>query len=141
MAAVDPVVHVFAASGRFASREALQAYLLPGYTDDGDLVPSPFWLETGLSDYEPACIESELAPAPQPLRQLLDGASYGDSWLAQAVADANGLLADTVVCVFAPNRLALRWPTWALIATAATAIRAPRGPTGSPAPASSCPRW
>ena len=106
MAAVDSVVHVFAASGRFASREALQAYLLPGYTDDGDLVPSPFWLETGLSDYEPACIESAMAPAPQPLQQLLDGASYGDSWLAQAVADANGLLADTVVCVYAPNRLA-----------------------------------
>ena len=106
MAAVDPIVHLFTASGRFASRAALQAYLLPGYTDDGDLVPSAFCRETGLSEYEPACIESEMAPAPQPLRQLLDGASYGVSWLAQALADANGLLADTVVCVFAPNRLA-----------------------------------
>ncbi len=106
MAAVDLIVHVFTASGRFASREALQAYLLISYTDDGDPVPSAFCLETGLSDCEPSCIESELAPSPQPLRQLLQGMSYGDSWLAQAVADANGLLADTVVCVFAPNRLA-----------------------------------
>lgn len=106
MAAVDTIVHVFTASGRFASREALQAYLLISYTDDGDPVPSAFCLETGLSDYEPACIESAMAPAPQPLQQLLDGASHCDSWLAQAVADANGLLADTVVCVYAPNRLA-----------------------------------
>ena len=103
MAAVDAIVHVFTASGRFASREALQAYLLLSYTDDGDAVPSAFCLETGLSDCEPACIESELAPSPQPLWQLLQGVSYGDSWLAQAVAEANGLLADTVVCVFAPN--------------------------------------
>ncbi|OBV38862.1 immunity 22 family protein [Janthinobacterium psychrotolerans] len=100
------IVHVFTASGRFASRAALQAYLLPGYTDDGDLVPSAFCRETGLSEYEPACIESELAPAPQPLEQLLQGVSYGGSWLAQAVTDANGLLADTGVCVYAPNLLA-----------------------------------
>ena len=100
------IVHVFTASGRFASRESLQLYLLPGYTDDGDLVPSPFLLETGLSGYEPACIESVLAPSPQPLQQLLQSMSYGDSWLALALSDANGLLADTVVCVYAPNMLA-----------------------------------
>ena len=103
-----PIVHVFACSGRFASREALQAYLSPTYTDDGDAVPSPFFVETGLSQYEPACIESALLPSPVPLAQLLDGVSYGDSWLAQAGADADaqGVLADTSVCVFAPNQLA-----------------------------------
>lgn len=101
-----PTVHVFACSGRFASWEALQAYVMPGYTEDGDAVPSPFILETGLTDYEPACIESALQAPPAPLAQLLDGVSYAGSWLAQACADAQGMLADTGVCVFAPNQLA-----------------------------------
>ena len=100
------MVHVFTCSGRFPSWEALQAYLAPAYTEDGDAVPSPFFLETGLTDYEPACFESALLAAPAPLAELLDGVSYADNWLAQACADAQGLLADTVVCVFAPNRLA-----------------------------------
>lgn len=101
-----PVVHVFVCSGRFASWEELQAYLAPAYTDDGDALPPPFFLETGLTQYEPACFESAMLPAPAPLAQLLDGASYGGSWLAQACADAQGLLADTGVCVFSPNQLA-----------------------------------
>ncbi|MGK5041090.1 immunity 22 family protein [Janthinobacterium sp. GB1R12] len=102
------MLHVFACSGRFSSWEALQAYLSPTYTEDGDAVPSPFFLETGLTHYEPACIESALLASPAPLAELLDGVSYADSWLAQACADADaqGLLADTAVCVFAPNRLA-----------------------------------
>ena len=106
MANTLPTVHVFTCSGRFSSREALQAYLAPTYSDDGDAVPSPFFLETGLTHYEPACVESALLAAPAPLAQLLDGVSYGDSWLAQACADAQGLLADTSICVFAPNQLA-----------------------------------
>ena len=103
-----PVVHLFACSGRFASWEALQAYLSPAYTEDGDAVPSPFFVETGLTHYEPACFESAMLASPAPLAQLLDGVSYPDSWLAQACADADGqhLLADTAVCVFAPNQLA-----------------------------------
>ena len=100
------MVHVFTCSGRFASREALQAYLVPTYTEDGDEVPSPFFLETGLTCYEAACFESAMLASPVPLAQLLDGVSYGDSWLAQACADAQGVLADTSVCVFAPNQLA-----------------------------------
>ena len=106
MANTLPVVHVFTCSGRFASREALQAYLAPRYTEDGDEVPSPFFLETGLTCYEPACFESAMLASPAPLAQLLDGVSYGDSWLAQACADAQEVLADTGVCVFAPNQLA-----------------------------------
>lgn len=107
----EPIVHVFACSARFASWEALQTFLAPSYTDDGDVVPSPFFLETGLTQYEPACIESAMLASPAPLARLLQGASYADgdgSWLAQASldADAQGLLADTGVCVFAPNRLA-----------------------------------
>ncbi|WP_070218441.1 MULTISPECIES: immunity 22 family protein [unclassified Janthinobacterium] len=101
-----PMVHVFTCSGRFPSWEALQAYLAPAYTEDGDAVPSPFFLETGLTCYEPACFESALLAAPAPLAELLDGVSYADNWLAQACADAQGVLADTAVCVFAPNRLA-----------------------------------
>ena len=106
MANTLPVVHVFTCSGRFASREALQAYLSPTYTEDGDEVPSPFFLETGLTCYEPACFESAMLPSPAPLAQLLDGVSYGDSWLAQVCADGKKVLADTSVCVFAPNQLA-----------------------------------
>ena len=106
MAAALPIVHVFACSGCFASREALQAYLAPSCTDDGDALPSPFILETGLTHYEPACMESAMLASPVPLAQLLDGVSYGDSWLAQACTDAQGMLADTGVCVFAPNQLA-----------------------------------
>ncbi|MDN2696588.1 immunity 22 family protein [Janthinobacterium sp. SUN073] len=104
----EPIVHVFACSGRFPSWEALQVYLAPTYTEDGDEVPSPFFLETGLTQYEPACFESVLLPSPAPLARLLDGVSYGDSWLAQACADADaqGVQADTCVCVFAPNQLA-----------------------------------
>ncbi|MGK5055724.1 immunity 22 family protein [Janthinobacterium sp. LB2P49] len=103
-----PVVHVFACSGRFPDWEALQAYLAPTYTEDGDAVPSPFFLETGLMHDEPACVESAMLASPVPLAQLLDGVSYGDSWLPQACADAQaqGVLADTSVCVFAPNQLA-----------------------------------
>jgi hypothetical protein len=101
-----PTVHVFTCSGRFASWEALQAYLAPAYTEDGDAVPSPFFLETGLTDYEPSCIESALLASPAPLAELLDGVSYANNWLAQACVDAQDLLADTAVCVFAPNRLA-----------------------------------
>ena len=100
------MVHVFTCSGRFASWEALQAYLAPRYTEDGDEVASPFFLETGLPQYEPGCVESAMLASPAPLAQLLDGVSYGDSWLAQACADAQGVLADTSVCVFAPNQLA-----------------------------------
>nr|WP_314636935.1 immunity 22 family protein [uncultured Janthinobacterium sp.] len=103
-----PTVHVFACSGRFTSWEALQAYLSPAYTQDGDAVPPPFFRETGLTHYEPACVESAMLASPAPLAQLLDGVSYGGSWLAQACADAEaqGVLADTCVCVFAPNQLA-----------------------------------
>ncbi len=102
------MVHVFACSGRFASWEALQAYLSPAYTDDGDAVPPPFFLETGLTQYEPACIESAWLATPAPLAELLDGVSYAGSWLAQAGADADaqGVQADASVCVFAPNQLA-----------------------------------
>ncbi|MDN2710005.1 immunity 22 family protein [Janthinobacterium sp. SUN118] len=108
MSGSQSIVHVFACSGRFASWEALQAFLAPTYTADGDAVPSAFFLETGLTQYEPACLESAMLAAPAPLAQLLDGVSYGDSWLARAGADADaqGVLADTSVCVFAPNQLA-----------------------------------
>ncbi|WP_152615197.1 immunity 22 family protein [Janthinobacterium lividum] len=108
MSSTMPTVHVFACNGRFPGWESLQAYLAPTYTEDGETVPSPFFLETGLTCYEPACVESAMLAAPVPLVKLLDGVSYGDSWLAQACADAEaqGVLADTSVCVFAPNQLA-----------------------------------
>jgi len=101
-----PLVHVFASCGRYTSEQAWQRYLMPGSTDDGELAPSPFMLETGLADFEPGCIESVRVETPQTLEALLEGMSYGESWLAEACAQAKGSLFDSCVCVFAPNTLA-----------------------------------
>lgn len=101
-----PLVHVFASCGRYTSEQAWQHYLMPGSTDDGELVPSQFMLETGLADFEPGCIESVTVETPQTLEVLLDGVSYGESWLDAARTQVAGSLFTTCVCVFAPNTLA-----------------------------------
>lgn len=99
-----PLVHVFASCGRYTSEQAWQHYLMPGSTDDGELAPSQFMLETRLADFEPACIESVMVEMPQTLAALLDGVSYGESWLDQACAQAEGSLFDTQSFVQAPTR-------------------------------------
>jgi len=101
-----PQVHVFASCASYTSEQAWQHYLMPGSTDDGELAPSQFMLETGLADFEPGCIESVMVATPQTLEALLDGVSYGESWLDAACAQVAGNLFSSCVCVFAPNTLA-----------------------------------
>jgi hypothetical protein len=95
-------VHVFVAHGRFGSDAELQAFIDPASTHDGDMLPSPFMRETGCSEYEPACIERVHSPALLPVRELLRGASYAAQWLHQLDAS---LVANSAICVFAPNTL------------------------------------
>jgi hypothetical protein len=58
--------------------------------------------EVGLSEYEPACIEGIHEVKPTALDALLASASHADQWLPKL--DGNRI-ADTAICVFAPNRL------------------------------------
>jgi hypothetical protein len=95
------LVHVFAVYGFRAERE-LRDFIEPTYTDDGDLLPSPFHCEILLTDYEPACIEIVFADRAGPVRDLLRDASYADQWLSGL--DPNRL-AHAVICVFSPNRV------------------------------------
>ena len=97
-----PLVFVFSSCGRFASSEEFRRFVEPSHNGDGELVPSPFMLETGCEGYEPACVEAGTSAAPVPLSQLLRGASYSEQRLA-SVPDATP--ADAVLCVYAPNVL------------------------------------
>jgi hypothetical protein len=90
-------VHVFVAHGRFGSDAELQAFVDPIYTEDGDMVPSQFMLETGLSQYEPGWIERFHSTTPLPLHELLRGMSYADQWLDRVDAS---LAAESAICVF-----------------------------------------
>ncbi|MDR7275153.1 immunity 22 family protein [Catenuloplanes atrovinosus] len=97
------VVHVFVATGRFASEEELWAFVEPAYTTDGDAVSSPFMREIALDGYEPAAIEAVHAASVVPVRHLLREASWAEQW----VADLDpALRADAAICVFPPNLIA-----------------------------------
>lgn len=96
-------VHVFVASGRFASQAALQAFVTPTYSEDGDRVDSPFMREVKFTRYEPMCIESIHLEVAQPLGTLLADTSYYQQWLSR-LGDAPE--ANSAVCVFSPNVLA-----------------------------------
>ena len=104
-------VHLFASSHRFASWEALRAHIDPRYTPDGDLLESPFMQETGLTRFEPGCIEAIWAESgePEALAQLLADSSHSAHWLpaALALAERQGMShADALICAFDPNELA-----------------------------------
>ena len=104
-----PTVHVFVSTGRFRSFDDMRAYIDPVYDEDdededGDLIPSPFMTEVGLTRYEPMCIEAVPSKSghPVPLAALLAEASYSDQWLHRLDV---GRLADAAICVFAPNEV------------------------------------
>lgn len=95
-------VHVFSSTRRFASFEARRAFVDATYSEDGDIIPSPFMNEVGLSSYEPMCIEVTHALDVLPLKSLLAGASHGEQWLDQLDP---ALTATEAICVFEPNEL------------------------------------
>lgn len=95
-------VHIFVSTGRFRSLEELRSFVDLAYTSDGDGIPSPFMREVDLADYDPACIEATHAEEPKPLALLLEHASYADQWLSHVDA---GRVANSAICVFAPNRV------------------------------------
>jgi hypothetical protein len=97
-----PKVHVFASTDLFAEAASLERFVMPAYNDDGDEIPSEFMRETGLKCHEPACIERIHSKEPKRLTDLLAGASYGASWLAQASAET---CFRSAVCVYPPNVL------------------------------------
>jgi len=95
-----PTVHVFVSTGRFSSFAEMRKFIDPTYTDDGDMVPSPFINEVRLTSYEPECIEAVHAPGPKPLHDLLHGVSHGEQWLH--LVDPS-VVASEAICVFEPN--------------------------------------
>jgi len=95
-----PTVHIFAALGRFASREALQAFVTPTYSEDGDQIDSSFMREVGFTQYEPMCIEVIHSEEAKLLSALLEGVSYSEQWLPKMGIPQD---ADSAVCVFSPN--------------------------------------
>ena len=50
------VVHIFGCLGRFASDTEFEAFVVPAFDDEGDLISSEFMREVGLDDYEPMAI-------------------------------------------------------------------------------------
>ena len=97
-----PVVHVWSVLGRFQSLAELNAYAHAEYNDDGDAVPSRFMREVGLRNHEPACIEVEHFDDARPLRESVEGASYGEQWASKIRPE---LLANSIICVYAPNEV------------------------------------
>src|SRR4051794_27765300 len=93
-------VYIFASRGQFTSREALQAFVTPTYSEEGDRVDSSFMREVGFTRYEPMCIESIHSTISQPLSALLARTSYAHQWLLKLVDSVD---ADSAVCVFSPN--------------------------------------
>jgi hypothetical protein len=95
-------VYVFVSAGRFPSIEALHNFLDPTYTEDGDLLPSPFMSEVEQSEYEPMCVERILVDDPVTVSRLLADASYASYWLPHIDNTYQGNMA---LCIFSPNRL------------------------------------
>lgn len=81
-----PAVHLFVSTGRFRSFDEMRAHIDPVYDEDdeeSDSISSPLLTETGLTGYEPMCIEAVPSKSgqPVPLAGLLDCSSYADYWL------------------------------------------------------------
>jgi len=95
-----PTVHVFSSLGRFGSFEAIRSFVDPKYTEDGDVVPSPFMSEVQLCSFAPACVEVVWVPRACPLPELLREVSYASQWLVHV---DTSLIASEAICVFAPN--------------------------------------
>jgi hypothetical protein len=96
-------VHVFVSTGRFRSFDEMRKFIDPTYTENGDMVPSVFMEEVGLSCYEPRCIEAIHLGRRVTLSELLAGASCAEQWLPRLDCSR---IADAAICVFEPNMVA-----------------------------------
>ncbi|WP_425396632.1 immunity 22 family protein [Aeoliella sp.] len=95
------MVHIFCCLARFRSEDDPERFVLPTYTDDGDLRESDFMREIGLSnDYEPMAIEIEFFSRTTDLLSALCGFSYSTQFRVVRVVPTE---VNSVVCVYSPN--------------------------------------
>jgi len=94
-------VHIFYSRDRFRSEEHLSRFVVPTYTDDGEMIESDFMREIDLSSaYEPMAIEREFYSQPTELLSALCGFSYFDQFRIERTDSTN---VDAVICVYYPN--------------------------------------
>ena len=95
-----PIVHIFIADKFALSEEEVSKYINASYTEDGDQVDSHFMSNTGLTHYEPCCIELQINSVSIPLSDLLAESSYADQWISKLPHNKH---CRTAVCVYEPN--------------------------------------
>ncbi|MEM7105294.1 MAG: immunity 22 family protein [Bacteroidota bacterium] len=95
-------VYVFVAKNKFASFEEMRAFIDPGFTEDGDYIPSDLMKETQLFDIEPGFIEAVYEESPKVIRILLSESSYAEQWLSQIKEEQHF---NNAICIYAPNHL------------------------------------
>lgn len=72
--------------GQAESAEALESYLRTQYTEDGDIVLSPFAKDFGIRCFDEDLCEAEFQPVPSSrIRDLLKGHSYDDVLIPRIV--------------------------------------------------------
>jgi hypothetical protein len=90
--------------GHVNSEEALDAYLLTRYSEDGDLIPSPFARDFRTGYYDEDFREAQYYESPsRSIRELLRGFSYDDVIIPKFVQLFGELLAEevnAVVCLY-----------------------------------------
>lgn len=96
-------LHIYISSDKFRTEDELNSYLIPSYTEDGDLINSPFMKEVKLENYEPMCVEVVFEKANRPVKHLLEGISYYEQWVKDISDNFEG---NVVVCIYEPNLLA-----------------------------------
>jgi hypothetical protein len=90
--------------GQADSEESLDAYLLTRYSDDGDLIPSPFARDFSTGYYDEDFREAQYYESPsRSILELLRGFSYDDVIIPKFVQLLGELLAEevnAVVCLY-----------------------------------------
>lgn len=90
--------------GHADSEEALDAYLLTRYSEDGDLIPSPFASDFGTGYYDEDFREGQYYETPsRSIPELLRGFSYDDVIVPKFVQLLGELLSEevnAVVCLY-----------------------------------------
>ena len=95
-------IYVFVGNNRFTSFEEMRSFIHPGYTEDGDYIPSTLMKETQLSDYEPDCIEAVYEASSKAVNALLSENSYSEQWINQIKEDQQF---NSAICMYSPNHL------------------------------------